>query len=138
MNGSFFDYLKLVFWFLDIFVYNIKTLIDFKTLQIWERSHSFVIDIYTVSNNFPKEEVYGLTSQLRRSSVSIASNIAEGCGRNSDGELSRFLLIAMGSSSETEYQILLAKDLGYLDAFQYERLLEERSCPAAENSLKNY
>jgi four helix bundle protein len=99
--------------------------VDYKKLQIWERSHAIVLEIYKLSKEFPKEELYGLTSQLRRSSVSISSNIAEGCGRNSDAELARFLVIAMGSAAEAEYQLLLAKDLGYMDDVIYKKLDDE-------------
>lgn len=73
---------------------------------------------------FPKEELYGLTSQVRRSSVSVPSNIAEGCGRSGDAELARFLDISMGSASEVEYQLLLAHDLGFLHNRVYEPLAE--------------
>lgn len=100
-------------------------MIDFKTLKIWERSHFLVLIVYSVSAKFPKEEAYGLTSQLRRSATSIPTNIAEGCGRASDAELVRFLVIAMGSSSETEYQLLLSKDLGYLEETEYVELSKE-------------
>ncbi|MBK9565566.1 MAG: four helix bundle protein [Saprospiraceae bacterium] len=100
-------------------------MVDYKKLQIWERSHAIVLEIYKLSKEFPKEELYGLTSQLRRSSVSISSNIAEGCGRNSDAELARFLVIAMGSAAEAEYQLLLAKDLGYMDDVIYKKLDDE-------------
>lgn len=87
---------------------------DFKKLQIWQRSHQITLSIYKVSAKFPREEVYGLTSQIRRCSFSVPSNIAEGCGRNSDAELSRFLVIASGSAFELSYQLLLAKDLNYV------------------------
>ena len=100
-------------------------MVDYKKLQIWERSHAIVLEIYKLSKEFPKEELYGLTSQLRRSSVSISSNIAEGCGRNSDAEFARFLVIAMGSAAEAEYQLLLAKDLGYMDDVIYKKLDDE-------------
>lgn len=78
-----------------------------------------------ITKSFPKEEVYGLTSQIRRSCSSIPTNIAEGCGRDSDAELHRFLVIAMGSSSELEYQLLLTKDLAYLNIDDYEKLNDE-------------
>ena len=88
---------------------------DFRELRVWEKSHEFVLELYPCTRQFPSEERYGLTSQIRRAAVSIPSNLAEGCGRNGDIELARFCDIAMGSASETEYQLLLAKDLGYLD-----------------------
>ncbi len=87
---------------------------DFKELEVWSKSHELTVLVYRLTHNFPREEVYGLTSQLRRSAASIAANIAEGCGRRSDRELARFLQIARGSASETEYHLLLAKDLGFL------------------------
>ncbi len=87
---------------------------DFKELEVWSKSHELTVLVYRLTHNFPREEVYGLTSQLRRSAASIAANIAEGCGRRSDRELARFLQIARGSASETEYYLLLAKDLGFL------------------------
>lgn len=87
---------------------------NFKELLIWQRSHQLVLDIYLITKSFPKEEVYGLTSQIRRSCSSIPTNIAEGCGRNSDAEMNRFLIIAQGSATELEYQIILSKDLSYI------------------------
>jgi four helix bundle protein len=95
---------------------------DFRNLQVWEKAHILVLDIYKVTASFPKEEIYGLTSQIRRSSTSIPTNIAEGCGRNGDAELSRFLTISMGSASEVEYQLLLAHDLEYLNQIVYAEL----------------
>ena len=88
---------------------------DFRGLKVWEKAHSFVIDVYRESQSFPSDERFGLTSQLRRSAVSVASNIAEGCGRRTDKDFARFLTIAAGSACESEYQILLARDLGYFD-----------------------
>src|SRR5438270_11123148 len=84
---------------------------DFKELIVWQKAHSVTLAIYAATRVFPKEELYGLTSQLRRSSASIGANIAEGCGRRSEGEIARFLQIARGSASEIEYHILLARDL---------------------------
>ncbi len=87
---------------------------DFKDLTVWSKAHQLTVSIYQLTRTFPKDEMYGLTSQVRRSAASIAANIAEGCGRRSDGDLVRFLQIARGSASETEYHLLLAKDLGFL------------------------
>ena len=87
---------------------------DFKKLDIWHEAHQLALKVYKESRSFPKEEIYGLTSQLRRAVVSIPNNIAEGCGRNSKKELNNFLNISMGSSSEVEYLLLLAHDLNYL------------------------
>jgi four helix bundle protein len=87
---------------------------DFRQLKVWMKSHSLVLDVYKATVSFPKTEVFGLTNQIRRAAVSIPSNIAEGCGRGSDQDFARFLQIAMGSASEVEYQLLLARDLAYL------------------------
>jgi four helix bundle protein len=81
-----------------------------------------VLDVYRLTSSFPREEVYGLTTQLRRSSSSIAANLAEGCGRNGDAELARFCAIAMGSASELEYHLILARDLRLLTAADYAAL----------------
>lgn len=91
----------------------------FRQLKVWEKAHVLTLEIYKVSKQFPSDERYGLTSQLRRAGASVAANIAEGCGRNGDAELARFLHIAIGSASETEYHLLLAKDLGYLPQADY-------------------
>ncbi len=95
---------------------------DFREIKAWEKSHLLVLDVYAATASFPRQEVYGLTAQLRRCSASIPANIAEGCGRNGDAELRRFMLIAMGSSSELEYHLLLAHDLGFLKADAYRTL----------------
>ena len=95
---------------------------DFKKLGVWEKAHSLTVEVYKVTTVFPKEEQYGLTSQIRRSSVSIGSNIVEGCGRDGNVEFGRFLQIAMGSLYELEYQLLLARDLKYLDEKVYSTL----------------
>ena len=87
---------------------------DFRDLNVWKKAHDFVLGAYKATRELPKEERYGLTSQIRRASVSIAANIAEGCGRSGDAEFGRFLGIAMGSASEVEYLLLLARDLGML------------------------
>jgi four helix bundle protein len=87
---------------------------SFRDLQVWEKAHRLTLQTYRATQTFPKEELYGLTSQIRRSSASIGANIAEGCGRRGNGEFHRFLQNAMGSASELEYHILLACDLGIL------------------------
>ena len=87
---------------------------DFRQIRVWEKAHRFTLEIYKVTARFPKEELYGLTSQLRRASASMAANIAEGFGRGGNVELARFLQIAIGSAYEVEYHILLAKDLGLI------------------------
>lgn len=98
---------------------------DFRTLQVWEKAHQFTLAVYKVSSTFPKEELYGLTSQIRRAAASIPTNIAEGCGRGTNAELSHFLRIAMGSASEVEYQLLLAHDLSFLTNDAYTQLSED-------------
>jgi four helix bundle protein len=95
---------------------------DFKELKVWAKAHQLTLHVYTVTRDFPRQEVYGLTSQMRRAAVSIAANIAEGCGRRSDGELTRFLQIARGSASELEYHLLLAKDVGFLAEQEHTRI----------------
>ena len=85
---------------------------SFKELLVWQKAHRFALDVYGATRDFPSEERFGLTSQLRRSAASIASNIAEGCGRVGGRDLARFLSIAAGSASEAEYQLLLSCDLG--------------------------
>ena len=94
----------------------------FKELKVWQKAHAMTIAVYDMTRAFPREELYGLTSQLRRSASSIGANIAEGCGRRSDGEVARFLQIARGSASEIEYHILLARDLHYLREEQFREL----------------
>ncbi|HZU31878.1 MAG TPA: four helix bundle protein [Candidatus Angelobacter sp.] len=93
---------------------------DFKELKVWNKAYSLALVIYEASRSFPREEMYGLTSQLRRAAVSIGANIAEGCGRRSDRELVRFLQIARGSASEVEHHLLLARDLKFLQAVRHQ------------------
>lgn len=94
-------------------------------MKVWDKAHVLTLDVYKSSNAFPRGELYGLTSQMRRSSASIGANIAEGCCRKGDNELGRFLQIAMGSASELEYHLLLAHDLEMLKSLDYQRLSEE-------------
>ena len=95
---------------------------DFRDLKLWDKAHHLTLKVYKVSRDFPRDELYGLTSQIRRASVSIGANLAEGCGRGSDLDFARFLQIAMGSASETEYHLLLAYDLGFLTDERYQDL----------------
>lgn len=95
---------------------------DYKQLVVGRKAHLLALSVYKATANFPKDELYGLTSQIRRASSSIPANIAEGCGRDGDAELARFSVIAMGSASELEYHLLLAHDLGYLDDTAYDTL----------------
>jgi four helix bundle protein len=95
---------------------------DFHNLKVWTKAHKLALAIYSVTQGFPKEEIYGLRSQLRSSSSSIGMNLAEGCGRDGDKEFARFIHFSMGSANELEYQLLLSKDLGLIRAVQYEEL----------------
>jgi len=92
---------------------------DFRQLKVWKRAHRLALAICKATAAFPKEELYGLTSQIRRASTSVPTNIAEGCGRGSDADFARFLQLAMGSASEIEYQLLLSLDLGLLGRDDY-------------------
>ena len=92
---------------------------DFRNLQVWEKGHRLALACYRATNSFPNAERFGLISQMRRAAVSIPANIAEGCGKNGNGEFQRFLTIATGSASELEYHFLLAHDLGYLTEADY-------------------
>jgi len=92
---------------------------DYRDLKVWEKSHQAVLRIYDLTRSFPEEELFGVTSQLRRAAVSVPTNIAEGCGRGTDADFARFLQMGMGSASETDYLVLLSKDLGYLSEANY-------------------
>ena len=98
---------------------------DFKKFEVWQLSHHLTLKIYTSTKSFPKEELFGLTSQIRRSLASIGYNISEGSGRNSDKEFANFINIALGSSNEAESQLILAKDLNYIKESDYQNILEE-------------
>ena len=98
---------------------------DFTKLKVWQKAHSFTVNLYRITKDFPNDEKFGLTNQIRRASVSIESNISEGCGRNGDKEFSRFLDIAQGSAYEVKCQILIARDLGYLDSSKSQLLTEK-------------
>jgi four helix bundle protein len=95
---------------------------DFRNLKVWLKAHQVVLAVYRITARFPREELYGLTSQIRRCAVSVPSNIAEGCGRGTDADFRRFLQIAAGSASELDYQLLLSRDLGYLPSSEYDSL----------------
>jgi len=98
---------------------------DFRKLKVWEKAHQLVLAVYQTTASFPRDETYGLTMQARRAASSIPSNIAEGCGRDGDAELARFCLIARGSATELEYQILLAHDLKMIPSARYEELSQQ-------------
>ena len=90
---------------------------DFHELKVWQKAHQLTLAVYQTTAGFPREELYGLTSQLRRASSSVGANLAEGCGRNGDAEFARFCSIAMGSASELEYHLLLV--LNCVSTFLY-------------------
>ena len=98
---------------------------DFRKFEVWQMSHQLTLKIYSITKLFPKEELFGLTSQIRRSFASIGYNISEGSGRNSDKEFANFVNIALGSSNEAENQLMLAKDLGYINEIDFQNLLLE-------------
>jgi four helix bundle protein len=95
---------------------------DFRRLKVWEKAHCLTLKIYRVTTRFPREEMYGLTSQMRRCSSSMGANIAEGCGKSGNNELHRFLQMASGSASELDYHLLLARDLNYLAEADHVRI----------------
>jgi len=95
---------------------------DFRKLNVWQKAHLLTLETYKVSRAFPKDELYGLTSQIRRACISIPANIAEGCGRDGEAEFGRFLQIAQGSASELEYHFLLAHELKFLEDKDFESL----------------
>ncbi|BCB25393.1 four helix bundle protein [Sulfurimicrobium lacus] len=95
---------------------------DFRDLAVWAKAHQLTLAVYRETSNFPVAELYGLTSQMRRAVASVPANIAEGCGRNGGADFARFLQIALGSASELEYHLLLARDLGYLNSVFHETM----------------
>jgi len=95
---------------------------DFRDLKVWEKAHRLTLDVYKATACFPREELYGLTSQMRRCSASIGANIAEGCGKRGNNEFQRFLQIASGSASELAYHFMLARDLLFLANAEYLRM----------------
>lgn len=114
---------------------------NFKNLKIWQKGIELVVNVYKDSMKFPKEELYGLTSQIRRSAVSIPSNIDEGSGRNSDKEFNRFLDISLGSSFELETQLIIAHELEFLSDTTFEDLNnkvieEQKMITGLKRSLK--
>ena len=115
---------------------------NYRDLVVWQRSHRFVLQLYRASDGFPRHELYGLTSQIRRAAASIPTNLAEACGRRGDKEFGRFVRIAMGSASEADYLILLASDLGYLaqrTSIDFRRELDEirRMLTGLDKRLQN-
>jgi len=98
---------------------------DFRELKVWEKAHRLTLQVYRITKNFLSDEQFGLTVQLRRAAASVPTNIAEGCGRDSERELARFMSIAGGSASEVEYQLLLACDLNYIQDEIYRELNQQ-------------
>ncbi len=95
---------------------------NYRKLKVWQKAYGLVLRIYVITKNFPKEELYGITSQMRRAAASISANISEGCGRKTRADLMRFLVIALGSLNETENFLLLARDLKYLTLKDFEMI----------------
>ena len=95
---------------------------NFRDLKVWHKAHAIVLDIYAASRGFPSTEQYGITSQMRRAAASVPANIAEGCVRSSDADFARFLHAALGSASELEYFVLLARDLKLLSTEAHDKL----------------
>ena len=98
---------------------------DFRDLRVWDRSHQLTLQIYAATTNFPKDELYGLTGQIRRCSASIGANIAEGCGKRGNNEFQRYLQIASGSASELDYHLPLSRDLRFLPEPEYRALAKQ-------------
>jgi len=98
---------------------------DFRELKVWEKGHRLTVAVYEATSGFPRNELYGITAQLRRCSASIPANIAEGCGRGTNADLGRYLQMALGSASELQYHLYLAHDLSILKPRDHERLSEE-------------
>lgn len=98
---------------------------DFRELDVWHAAHMFTLLLYKLTASFPKPELYGLVSQLRRAAVSIEANIAEGCGKKTSLDLCRFLQIAFGSANEVDCELLIARDLGFLSESDYGKLVRK-------------
>ena len=97
---------------------------DYKKLVVWEKSHKIVLDLYTLTKSFPVEERFNLINQLRRSGISIPTNIAEGCGKFTQNDFVSYLQIALRSTQETEYLCFLSNELGYIDKDSYDRVYQ--------------
>src|SRR5690348_13747596 len=98
---------------------------DFRNLKVWQKAHALTLEVYRNTRDFPADERFGLTTQLRRSCASVPANLAEGCARGGDTDFARFVNIAAGSASETDYHLLLAHDLGYFNDTAYKPLLDQ-------------
>jgi four helix bundle protein len=99
---------------------SVKKMKDYKKLIVWQKAHQNVLEVYRLTKDFPKEEQFGLTSQLRRSILSVANNIVEGCGKYTDKDFANFLQQALGSCQESEYLLMLSSELGYLKKTQFD------------------
>jgi len=111
-------------------------MVGFRDVKAWQKAHELTLAVYRTTRAFPKEELYGLTSQLRRSSASVCANIAEGCGRSGKRDFARFLQVALGSASELEYHLLLAADLKLMDPATYARM--DRSVVEVKRMLTGF
>jgi four helix bundle protein len=98
---------------------------NYKDLKVWQKSHLMVLKVYQLTNNFPKNEIYGLVSQYRRSAVSVSANLVEGCGKFTSNDIANFFQVALGSLHETEYYNLLSRDLAYISVHDY-KLMDEQ------------
>lgn len=98
---------------------------NYRDLQVWPKAYALALELYKISRTFPKDELYGLTSQLRRAAISIGANLAEGCGRRGNSELARFVKIALGSASELDHHLLMSRDLGFMKSEDYQRCAKE-------------
>src|SRR5262249_41426602 len=94
---------------------------NYRELQVWNKAHNLTLELYRVSRGFPREEIYGVTNQLRRAAASIGADLAEGCGRRTSNELARFVRIALGSASELDYHLLLSHDLEFINGGDFTR-----------------
>ena len=98
---------------------------NYRDLKVWAKVHLLTLEMYRLSRTFPREELFGITSQTRRSASSIGANLAEGCGRRTNREFGRFVRIAMGSASELDYHLILSRDLGLLKSDDYQRVARD-------------
>ncbi len=101
------------------------TMRDFHSLKVWQKAHTLTLALYEATATFPQTHRFELTSQIRRAGLSIPANIAEGCGRSGDAEFAHFLNVAMGSASELQYHLLLARDLKLLNSQNYQTLEQQ-------------
>ena len=110
---------------------------NYKKYKVWELGHEITLDIYQLTKGFPKEELYGMTSQMRGAAYSVSANSVEGCGRESDAEFRRSPVISQGSASELENSTILANDLGYLYTSKFEIVLDKINKVRSLNNLIN-